>query len=652
LKTDNSSKPIWVPSNDTQEKSNLTAFISHLSQKTEIEFENYNKFYEWSVQNHEDFWRFCLEYSGSVYEGDISVVSKQVDRPLIPRPAWFPNVRLNFAENLLKGSGAKEAVISVCEGRKKRVLSWDDLHDEVRRLAGYLIQKGVRDGDRVAGFVLNTPETLIAMLATASIGAVWSSCSPDFGFEGVVDRFGQIEPKVFVAVNGYFYGGRQFDTADRVKKIAEVIDSIENTVVIDITGKGNPLKDKSILWTDIPETNQPLIFKRLPFDHPLYIMYSSGTTGKPKCIVHGAGGTLLQHWKEHHLHTNVSRGTIITYFTTCGWMMWNWLVSALSLEATLFMFDGSPAFPKMERLWREVSDNKVNIFGTSPKFLSASEKAGLVPKEVCDLSKLDSILSTGSPLTEVNFDYVYKSVKNDVRLSSISGGTDIISCFMLGNPNLPVFKGEIQCRGLGMSVKAYDPHGAEVIGEKGELVCDKPFPSMPIYFWRDEGDKRYHTAYFNTYPDVWQHGDFIEITDNGGVIVYGRSDATLNPGGIRIGTAEIYRIVEAMHQIKDSVCVGLPTDDGDVEVVLFIVLQETDEMTEDLVKEIKSNIRKGATPRHVPAKIYEVSQIPVTISGKKVEIAVANCLRGIENQNLSALANPESLNDFTKYRIT
>ncbi|GAB5464590.1 MAG: acetoacetate--CoA ligase [Candidatus Kapaibacteriales bacterium] len=651
---------MWQPSQEQIEGSNLTSYMSWVSAQTGLSFPDYDSFYDFSVSENELFWKLCLSYSGIIFEGDDSKVRTEVEGSRIPRGKWFPDVKLSFAENLLRGEDTDEAIVAVCEGRDEMHFTLKELKDEVTKVAGYLESVGVSKGDRVAGFVLNVPEALIGMLAANSLGAIWSSCSPDFGYEGALDRFGQIEPKILIAVSGYYYGGREFDTLERVAGITKAISSIKKTIVIDITGKAkaktgdNELWGESNIcqiWSELPETNRELSFLLSEFDHPVYIMYSSGTTGKPKCIVHGAGGTLLQHWKEHHLHGDLRQSETISYFTTCGWMMWNWLVSAIMLRARLFLFDGSPGHPSLNKLWQEAEKHNISTFGTSPKFLSACQKAGISPKESIGTNSIKTVLSTGSPLTDVNFEYFYSEVAPEARLSSISGGTDIISCFMLGNPILPVRKGEIQCRGLGMAVAAYDQNGSPVTGEKGELVCTKPFPSMPVFFWQDDNDERYFNSYFDRFEGVWTHGDFVEVTESGGMIVYGRSDATLNPGGIRIGTAEIYRIAEANKAVKDSICVGLPTDDGDVEVVLFVVMQQGFALDEELVKTLRSEIRKGATPRHVPARILEVVAIPVTISGKKVEIAVANRLRGIANNNLSALANPESLDDFDKYSI-
>jgi acetoacetyl-CoA synthetase len=507
-------------------------------------------------------------------------------------------------------------------------------------------QIGVVKGDRVAGFVTNVPETIICMLAATSIGAIWSSSSPDFGFQGIMDRFGQIKPKVLIAVNGYSYNGKIYDTRDKVSQIAESIASIEKVIVLEEIEAPKTEGDKFVTYSQmVDNAAEQIEFEQLPFDHPVYIMYSSGTTGIPKCIVHGAGGTLLQHFKEHYLHGDLSKGDVLSYFTTCGWMMWNWLVGGLSVGATLYLFDGSPTYPDASIMWSAASKEKIKALGTSPKFLTHCQKEGIEPDENYYLEELKTIYSTGSPLVTENYQWVYSKVKPDVQLASISGGTDIVSCFMLGNPMLGVYDEEIQSRGLGMDVRALSDEGKEVIGEKGELICHPPFPCMPTQFWDDPEDEKYFAAYFDYYEGIWRHGDYIEITERGGVIVYGRSDATLNPGGIRIGTAEIYRIVEAMPEITSSIVVGQQWE-SDTRVVLFVTLREGEELTPALVVAIKDNIRKGATPRHIPAVIRQVQDIPVTLSGKKVELAVTKIVNGEEVKNRSALANPDCLDEY------
>jgi acetoacetyl-CoA synthetase len=512
-----------------------------------------------------------------------------------------------------------------------------------------LKRTGVGKGDRVGGFMPNIPETVIAMLGAASLGAIWSSCSPDFGINGVLDRFGQIEPVVLVTADGYSYNGKAIDSLERVADIRGRLESVRRVVVVGYMNGAPDVSsiESAVTWDEFLDPAEPdgLTFESVDFDHPLFIMYSSGTTGTPKCIVHGHGGTLLQHMKELMLHCDLRRDDAIFYFTTCGWMMWNWLVSGLGVGATVVLFEGSPACPSINRLWEMAERAKISVFGTSPKYIAAVQKSNLRPAEKFDLSALRCICSTGSPLSAEQFEWIYRSVKGDLQLSSICGGTDIISCFMLGNPMLPVYAGEIQCRGLGMDVHAFNACGKPVIGEKGELVCCAPFPSRPIYFWNDPDGRKYEDAYFSYFPGVWRHGDWVEVTERGGLIVYGRSDATLNPGGVRIGTAEIYRVVEAMPEITDSIVVGKESE-GDVEVCLFVVLREKLELTTELTDKIRSAIAAGATKRHVPRHIRQVSAIPHTISGKKVELAVRQTIHGEQVKNRDALANPDALDQF------
>lgn len=640
-------KPLWQPTEEQIKSSNLYKFIETINETYGSSFSEYSEIYDWSVKNKATFWKEIWKLADIKYSEKYEAITlEDNNRTKIPRPIWFPGAKLNFAENLLKYRDDKTAIIHRDESGNSYSLSYDSLYLEVARVARGLRKLGVTKGDRVAGFVTNIPEAIIYMLATTSIGAIWSSTSPDFGFEGVMDRFGQIKPKVLVAVNGYTYNGKDYDSREKLEKIVESIDSLEKVVILEKIEADSYEGEKFTTDTELQNNNaKDIEFEQLPFDHPVYIMYSSGTTGVPKCIVHGGGGTLLQHFKEHYLHCNLTRDDLITYFTTCGWMMWNWLVGALSVGATIMTFDGSPSHPDMGILWEAIEEEEINVFGTSPKFLSACQKMNLKPKEDYDLSSLRTILSTGAPLTTENFSYVYSDVKEDVQLASISGGTDIVSCFMLGNPMLPVYDEEIQSRGLGMEVKAFDENGEEVIGEKGELVCIPPFPSMPTHFWDDPDDERYYGAYFDFFDGIWRHGDYVEVNDHGGMVVYGRSDATLNPGGVRIGTAEIYRIVEGMEEVKDSLVVG-QNFKGDVRVILYVVLKDGYELDKDLKVRIKNNIKEGATPRHVPKLIKEINQVPVTINGKKVELAVTKILNGEEVKNESALANPESLHQF------
>ena len=618
-------------------------FMSYVNSRHGKSFARYDDLYQWSIEQGGAFWASLWDYVEVIHSRLYDQVVDEIDK--MPGARWFEGARLNFAENLLRYRDDRIALSFKGESRPTLSISYNQLYRQVARLANSLRAMGIQSGDRIAGFMPNMIETVVAMLAVTSIGAIWSSCSPDFGIKGVLDRFGQIEPRILFTADGYFYNGKEFDSLKRISEIIKELPSIEKIVVV-------PYKDmepdiasvrNTVLFEDfLVREAEDLRFEQLPANHPLYILYSSGTTGVPKCIVHGAVGTLLQHIKELKLHSDVKREDTIFYFTTCGWMMWNWLVSSLSLGARVFLYDGSPSHPDPGAMWRMVQDEKITIFGTSAKYLAALEKAGVKPRESFDLTSLKAILSTGSPLSAESFEFVYRDIKEDLCLSSISGGTDIISCFALGNPMGGVYASELQCRGLGMKVEAYDEQGNSVIGQKGELVCTMSAPSMPIYFWKDSNYSKYREAYFDVYPGVWLHGDYIEITEHGGVIIYGRSDATLNPGGVRIGTAEIYRQVESIPEIVDSLVVGQDWD-GDVRIVLFVKLREDIKLTSQLVGKIKTTIRENCTPRHVPAKYLAVADIPYTISGKKVELAVQNILHGREVKNKDALANPEAL---------
>jgi acetoacetyl-CoA synthetase len=564
----------------------------------------------------------------------------------MPGARWFTGAELNFAENLLRYRDDRTALISKGEAQATRRMSYNELYTAVARLAHALRDAGVRRGDRVVGFMPNIIETVVAMLATTSIGAVWSSCSPDFGTRGVLDRFRQIEPRVMFTVDGYYFRGKQFDCLERATSILSELPSVERMIVVPYCGSTPDISNATLYDAFIDETDSvELEFEQVPSEHPVYIMYSSGTTGLPKCIVHSGGGTLLKHLTELQLHADLKRDDVIFYFTTCGWMMWNWLVSSLAVGATVVLYDGSPFHPAPDALWTLAQDEQISIFGTSARYLAAIEKERITPKKTHTLEKLRTILSTGSPLSVQSFEYVYREVKDDVQLASISGGTDLIGCFATANPLGPVYAGELQCRGLGMKVEAFDHDGRSVIGQKGELVCTAPFPSMPIGFWNDADQKKYRAAYFEKFPDVWAHGDYVEITDTGGVIIYGRSDATLNPGGVRIGTADIYAQVETIEEVVDSLAVGQNWDD-DVRIVLFVKLAHGVQLSDELKQKIRKTIRENATPRHVPAKIIAVNDIPYTISMKKVELAVRQIIHGEPVLNTEALTNPESLELF------
>ncbi len=642
---------LWTPAVDRVAKTRMDRFMRQMAARHGFA-PDWPSLHAWSVRERDAFWQAMLELAEITPTAPAAAVREGTG---MLGTRWFPGMRLNYAAHLLRFDDDRTAIVAEDELGRTRSLTRRQLREAVARCAAGLKAAGVEKGDRVAGFVPNVPESIIAMLAAASLGAIWSSCSPDFGIGGVFDRFGQIEPKVLFTADAYSYNGKRIESLDRVKGIIEKIPSIERVVVIgymdgspDLSPLSGAASGRCTTWASFLDSAppRPLTCEPLPFDHPLFIMYSSGTTGVPKCIVHGHGGTLLQHMKELMLHCDLSDDDRIFYFTTCGWMMWNWVVSSLGVGATLVLYEGSPSHPDMHHLWQMAERTGLTVFGTSPKFLSACEKAGIQPGEEHDLSRLRCMLSTGSPLTVENFEWVYANVKADVQLSSISGGTDIISCFMLGNPMLPVRAGEIQCIGLGMDVHAFDEDsGKDCIGKKGELVCRAAFPSQPVSFWNDPDGELYRKAYFDHYAGVWRHGDFIEMTEHGGVIIYGRSDATLNPGGVRIGTAEIYRIVESVEDVVDSLVVGRSADD-DVEICLFIVLRAGRKLDADLEKTLRTAIAEGATRRHVPKHIRQVSSVPYTISGKKVELAVTRLLAGEEVKNRDALANPESLDQY------
>ena len=640
------SRLLWTPSPERVAGANLTRFTEAVNREHGLGLAGYDDVYDWSIAHIADFWEAVWAFTGIRHSAPYASV---LEDPRMPGATWFKGARLNFAENLLRYRDDRAALVSVREGGEVAArLTYAELYDQVARVAGFLRQAGVTVGDRVAGYLPNCHETVVAMLAAASLGAVWSSCSPDFGFKSVLERFGQIEPKVLFAADGYRYHGRTYDTLSRAAEVARGIASLKHVVVVPFLADSPDISEvpRALPWAAVLDHPGGAIeFAQLPFDHPLYIMYSSGTTGAPKCIVHGAGGTLLQHAKEHVLQTDVGRDDTVFYFTTCGWMMWNWLVSALFTGARVVLFDGSPAYPDPSVMWRMAQDRRISVFGTSAKYLSMCQKEDLRPGDALDLGCLRTVCSTGSPLAEEGFEWVYEAVKRDVNLASISGGTDIISCFMLGSPIDPVYAGEIQKIGLGMHVQAWSEDGRPVVGEKAELVCVSPFPSMPVYFWRDPGNEKYLDAYFRTFPGVWHHGDYIEITPRRGVIVYGRSDATLNPGGVRIGTAEIYRQVENLEDIADALVVGQRWN-GDVRVLLFVVLPEGRALDAGLSYRITTTIRTHCTPRHVPAKVLQVPDIPRTLNGKKVEIAVTRIIHGEPVGNRDALANPEALDAF------
>jgi acetoacetyl-CoA synthetase len=644
------STPLWTPTTERIRQSQIYHFQKIIAARFALTFANYSEFHRWSIDNPEDFWeslwQFCDIHSSSPYSSVLSNPDQANDSNPFFTSKWFDGSRLNFAENLLRFRDDKTALVSLLENGQRSSLSYAQLFERVAQLAAALRKHGVKKGDRIAGFMPNIPQTVIAMLATSSIGAIWSSCSPDFGLQGAVDRFSQIAPKMLFAADGYFYKGKTVDSIERLQGIQSRISSIEKLVIVPLINSTTDISTlkNTVLFDDflLTENTPALHFEQLPFDHPLYVMYSSGTTGIPKCIVHGAGGTLLQHLKELKLHTDIKRDDVLFYYTTCGWMMWNWLISGLACGCTLVLYDGDPFANEAMRLLDAIDIEGITVFGCSARYITALEKKHIKPGTSHQLKNLKTILSTGSPLSHESFDYIYREFKKDLCVSSISGGTDIISCFALGNPALAVYRGELQCIGLGMAVEFWNEQGKPVREEKGELVCTRPFPSCPVKFWNDPDNSKFHDAYFAVYENIWAHGDYGEITRHDGVIIHGRSDAILNPGGIRIGSAEIYRQVEKIDAVVDSIVVGQQWRD-DVRIILFVVLRENLQLDDALKAEICRTIKNHTTPRHVPAKIIQVADIPRTISGKIAELAVKNTIHNQAVKNSDALANPQAL---------
>ncbi|MFT6434426.1 MAG: acetoacetyl-CoA synthetase [Candidatus Azotimanducaceae bacterium] len=650
--TNNPTQPLWQPTPEQITSTNLTEFANKAGTPND-----YNTLHRWSIEKKEEFWRAVWTHCGIV--GDAGSERILIDSEKLPGAKFFPDARLNFAENLLKHRGDGLAIVSRFENGERHTLTRDALLAQVHTLSTKFRDFKLAPGDRVAAYMPNIGETVVTMLSATTLGCVFTSCSPDFGTNGVIDRFSQTTPRVLIATTGYQYNGKFISTLKTIEDICTQVPSIEHLILVTSLDSGS-VEQKAIAdnlhrklncgihyYSEIIEKQSEgnIVFAQVSFNHPLYIMYSSGTTGTPKCIVHGTGGTLIQHLKEHQLHADVKPLDRLFYFTTCGWMMWNWLVSGLASGATLILYDGSPTYPNPEVMWDLIDEEQINIFGTSAKYLASIDKLGIKPSKTHTLDSLRTILSTGSPLSDKSFRYVYQDVKSDLCLSSISGGTDIISCFALGNPSLPVYAGELQCMGLGMDVDVFDDEQQSLQQEKGELVCKSPFPSMPIGFWNDEDGSKYHEAYFTRFPNIWAHGDFAEITANNGLIIHGRSDAILNPGGVRIGTAEIYRQVERIENVVDSICVGQNWQD-DIRVILFVVLKPNLILDSDLIATIKKTIREETTPRHVPAEIIQVPDIPRTISGKIVELAVRQIIHGEQVKNTDALANPEALRHF------
>jgi acetoacetyl-CoA synthetase len=644
-------KLLWTPGEEQIKNSNMYQFMNVINNKYHQDFSEFTPLYEWSIENIADFWETFWQFADIIASKPYDQVIDDVTK--MPGARWFSGARLNFAQNLLRFRDDKTALIFKGEGQPSTKMTYAELYDEVARLAQSLKAAGIEAGDRVVGFMPNMPATIVAMLAATSLGATWSSCSPDFGIKGVLDRFGQIQPKILFTADGYFFKGKKMDSLARIADILKKLPSIEKVVVVPYTDQNADISmvPNAVHYKDFrsSESKREIEFEQLPFDHPLYVMYSSGTTGLPKCMVQSAGGILIHHLKELMLHTDLKRADTIFYFTTCGWMMWNWLTSSLAVGATLVLFDGNPFHPHPGALWEMAQDEKVTVFGTSAGYIAALVNADVKPGKTYDLGALRAVLSTGSPLSIEGFEYVYNEVKADLQLASIAGGTDLNGCFALGNPMGPVYAGELQCRGLAMDVRAFDEMGNEIIDQQGELVCCKPFPSMPIYFWDDPDGRKYNDAYFDVYPNIWRHGDFVIVTERGGVVMLGRSDATLNPGGVRIGTAEIYRQLEQLPEIDDSVVIGQNWK-NDVRVILFVKLAPGYELTDALKAKIKQTIRTNASPRHVPAKILSTPEVPYTLNMKKVELAVKKIIEGRTVLNRDALGNPEALDYYANLK--
>jgi len=639
---------LWQPSVEAIQNSQIRKFQLFLKENLNIEIGDYNSLHQWSIKNPIFFWQALWDFYQVIASKPPLKIKCSTGKAFY-QTTWFEGAKLNFAQNLLRGNSEDLALSFINEENQKTQLTYLQLTHKVAKLSNAMRQKGIQEGDRIVGLMPNCVETVIAMLATATLGAVWSSCSPDFGFQGIIDRFGQITPKLLFTVDGYQYNSKSHSCLEKIAPLLNAIKSLEQIIICPFNEKSPNISSLGlegvILFNDYLSDDLTLAFEHVDFNHPLYIMYSSGTTGVPKCIVHSVGGTLIQHLKELSLHTNLTHKDTLFFFTTCGWMMWNWMISGLALGAHILLYDGSPSLGRADHLFKLVENFHVSIFGCGAKYIDAVEKAGINPKEYYAFKNLKTILSTGSPLSHHSFDFVYQQIKSDVQLSSISGGTDIVSCFALGNPTLPVYRGELQCIGLGLDVAIYNSDAQAVTAQKGELVCRQPFPCMPIYFWNDPNHQKYHEAYFNRFEHCWAHGDYAELTPNKGLIIYGRADATLNPGGVRIGTAEIYRQVEKIEAVLDSVVIGQPWQD-DERVILFVQLKKDECLSEALIKQIKQTIRKNTTPRHVPALVIAVNAIPRTISGKVVEMAVKKVVCRESVNNLDALSNPESLEQY------